>query len=85
MMNRHSDGLHMMVFRGTQSRRETSSSSTDDDLDDSGVVEKGARWANESLWHDELQRVQMRVTSEHEGVQTLLFSSSFYGNIYIVR
>ena len=44
----------MMVFRGTQSRRETSSSSTDDDLDDSGLVEKGARWANKSLWYDEL-------------------------------
>ena len=41
-----------MVFRA---------SSTDDDLDDRDLVEKGARWANKRLWYDELQRVQMRV------------------------
>ena len=51
------DGLQRL----TQSRCETSSCNTDDDLDDSGSVEKGIRWANKSLWYDEVQRVQMRV------------------------
>ena len=51
------DGLQRLP----QSRRESSSSSTDDDLDDSGLVEMGARWTSKSLWHDGLLSVQPRL------------------------
>ena len=46
------DGLQRL----TQSRRETSSSSTDDDLGVCVLLEMGARWANKTLWYDELQK-----------------------------
>ena len=39
----------------TQGRRETSSSSTDDDLDDRVLLEMGARWVNTSSWHNRLR------------------------------
>ena len=46
------DGLQRL----TQSRRETSLSSTADDLDVCVLLEIGARSANKSLWYDELRK-----------------------------
>ena len=43
------------LWRLTQSRRETSSGSTDDDLDGCVLLKTGARWANKSLWCDQQQ------------------------------
>ena len=67
------DGLQRLP----RCRREMSSSSTDDDLDNCKLLEMGARWANKCIRYNELHKVQMRMQGVNVlGVQTLQFLDS---------
>ena len=67
------DGLQRL----TQSRRETSSSSTDDGLDVYVLLEMGTRWANKSLWYDELQKFRCVCEERRLGVHFLSSVASY--------